>query len=275
MIAKAILESVGVLFLACLCAWAGVRVSRMKPTVWIAGFFVPFTIVFSIVLLNRVPLFVYNTYFAWIAEGRNEYLLMAACMPFIFGILVPRLRQKRQKIAVILLVVVGSFYFIFPPFIDPVLLYNEIKKNDLWIEDGVCLQTTNYTCGAVSAVTALLRFGIHASEAELAMASFTSRTWGTSASMLAGGIEKLYAKDGITCEVRGFDTVEALKDVCPVLMIIKHGPLMDHYVAVLEVTEDAVIIGDPSAGKEALTYEEFMKKWRQVGIVISKNGETI
>lgn len=195
-------------------------------------------------------------------------------MPLIFGILVPRLRIKRQKVAVSILAVVASFYYIFPPFIDPVLLYNEIKENDLWIEDGICIQTTSYTCGAASAVTALTQLGFEASEGDLAMASYTCRTWGASAPMLAGGIRKLYAGQGVSCEIKAFEKVEELKGICPVLMIIKYRPLMDHYVAVLGVTDDAVIVGDPLSGKETLTYEEFIGKWRRIGIVVSQKAST-
>ena len=275
MITKAILETVGVLVLACWCAWAGVRVTRLKSKLWIVGFIVPFVVIFSIVLLNRIPVLVYHGYFAWIADGRNEFILRAICIPFLFGILVPRLQMKRQKISVSILAAVACLCSIFPPFIDPVLLYNEISKNDVWIEDGVCLQTTSYTCGAASAVTALLQLGYEASEAELSLASYTCRTLGASAPMLASGIRKLYADEGISCEMKAFDSVEELKGLCPVLMIVKYRPLMDHYVAVLEVTEDAVIVGDPLSGREQWTYQEFMDKWRGLGIIVSKNGEAL
>jgi predicted double-glycine peptidase len=274
-IVRAIFESVGVLLLACLCAWAGVKITRLKSKVWIAGFFVPFSVIFSIILLNRIPTLVYHAYFARIAEGRNEFILMAICMPFIFGILIPRLQIKRQKIVVGIFAAIASAYFVIPPFLDPALLYAEMKNSETWIEDGVCIQTTSYTCGAASAVTALMKLGINASEAELALASYTSRTWGASAPMLSSGIRKLYQEQGISCEIRVFNTVEQLKDVCPVLVIVKYKPLMDHYIAVLEVNDDFVVVGDPLKGTERLAYEEFMEKWRQVGIIVSKeNADT-
>ena len=69
--------------------------------------------------------------------------------------------------------------------------------------------------------------------------------------------------------------VEELKGICPVVMIIKYRPFTDHYVAVLEVMDDTVVVGDPLSGRERMTYEEFMDKWRGVGIIVSKNEDKI
>jgi predicted double-glycine peptidase len=44
----------------------------------------------------------------------------------------------------------------------------------------------------------------------------------------------------------------------------------DHHVAILEVTDDEVIMGDPLEGKRSISHSEFEKVWRFSGIVLRK-----
>ena len=107
------------------------------------------------------------------------------------------------------------------------------------------------------------------------MASYTSRTWGATVPMLANGIRKQYADQGVSCEIKAFENVEELRGICPVVVVVKYRPLIDHYVAVLEVQDDCVVIGDPLKGKETLTHEKFMQQWRRVGVIVSKESESL
>ena len=61
-----------------------------------------------------------------------------------------------------------------------------------------------------------------------------------------------------------------MKDVCPVIALVKYAPLVDHYVTVLEIRKDEVVVGDPLRGRDSLTHEAFLKKWRKVGIVVKQ-----
>lgn len=270
MVLKAILETFGVFVLAVLAAWGGSKITQRKSRAWMVCFFLFFPPVIFVILLNRVPALVYSSVFSKLAQGRLEFVIMAICLPFIFGLLVPRLPVKRQQIVVGVFAAIGTSYFVIVPFLDPVFLYVKMKGTDTWIEDGVCIQTTNSTCGAASAVTVLREFDIEAEERELALAASTTRSWGTSEHMLARGIEQMYHDDGISCEVKVFDEPGQLKNCCPVIAIVKYRPMVDHYVAVLAVDDKMVLIGDPLSGRERLTRQEFKDKWRQIGIVVRK-----
>jgi len=58
--------------------------------------------------------------------------------------------------------------------------------------------------------------------------------------------------------------------------VIKFGLFVDHYVAVLDVTDTEIIVGDPFRGKMSYTHDEFAKKWRFVGVVLKKaNGQKL
>jgi predicted double-glycine peptidase len=52
--------------------------------------------------------------------------------------------------------------------------------------------------------------------------------------------------------------------------MVKFGLLIDHYVTVLEVTETHVIVGDPLTSLTKLSREEFDRRWRRIGIVLSR-----
>jgi ABC-type bacteriocin/lantibiotic exporter with double-glycine peptidase domain len=64
-----------------------------------------------------------------------------------------------------------------------------------------------------------------------------------------------------------------LKDKTPFAAIVKFSFMIDHYVAVLSVTETDVTIGDPLAGLRTCTPEEFEKEWRGCAIVIEKSEQ--
>lgn len=270
MLIRAIIETVCVLLMSCLCAWTGLRITRRNSKAWIASFGFAFVFVIAVMLLHRIPVLTYRPFFSYLANGKNEFFVMAACLPFIFAILVPRLPQNRQKWLVGVFAFLITFYYVFPPFIDPALLYMTMKNTDTWIEDGVCLQTTNYTCGAASAVTALRQFGLNASESEIAFASSTSRSWGVSERALERTINNMYGSQGVKCRTKLFDDAAELKDCCPVLAIVKFKFMVDHFVTVLEVQNDHVLIADPMSGKKELTCAEFNEQCRGIGIVVSK-----
>jgi predicted double-glycine peptidase len=136
-------------------------------------------------------------------------------------------------------------------------------------KEGVCIQTTGFTCGAASAVTVLRQIGIEAQESELAILAKTTST-GTTNDKLIYAIRKLYGGKGIDCQYREFNSIAELKDICPMIAIIKLSPVVDHYTAVLEVTDDKVIIGDPLAGKKEWSYANFKNKWSAAGIVLKR-----
>jgi len=43
---------------------------------------------------------------------------------------------------------------------------------------------------------------------------------------------------------------------------------VDHFVTVLEVTDSEVVVGDPLNGLDRLSYDQFRREWRFVGVVL-------
>lgn len=270
---SALLETFGVLVLVALAVLAGLRCSRLKKPWWLIGYVVPLVLVYMIALVRHKPWLGFVTGFSLVTSGRNEYVIMSLALPMVLSTLIPRFDKLRIKILVGILLAVGCLHFSILPFFMPGLFAGKLAALETNMDDGVCLQSTDYTCGAASAVTALKQLGIDAEESLLAVRSHTTSVYGADEDMLAIAIEKLYGDAGVQCQCRYYDSVDMLKDSCPVIAIVKYAPLVDHYVTIMEVDDNYVMIGDPLEGKVRLTHEDFKKKWRFVGIEIKRvNG---
>ena len=138
--------------------------------------------------------------------------------------------------------------------------------------DGVCIQTTDYTCGPAAAVTALRHLGLSAEEGRIAILSETSSIAGTPPDMLAEALQDEYGKDGLIAECRTFKNVAELRQTGITLAVVKFTFLVDHWVAVLQITDSEVIVGDPTGGFMKLSYSDFEQKWRFVGVILKRKS---
>ena len=137
--------------------------------------------------------------------------------------------------------------------------------------NGICRQSTDYTCGPAAAVTALGKLGLSAKEGEIAVLSQTSPVVGTLPTMLCTALEKRYGNNGLKCKYRRFNSVDQLKKAGITLVVIKDAFLIDHCIVVFEVKDDAVAIADPITGAELIPIEKFEKIWRYSGIVLERD----
>ncbi|MFH0910212.1 MAG: cysteine peptidase family C39 domain-containing protein [Planctomycetota bacterium] len=150
------------------------------------------------------------------------------------------------------------------PFLLPALTYDHLLKMRTRIDaDGVCLQGTDYTCGPAAAVTALRQLGVEAEEGRLAVLAHSSWAAGTPTECLCRAVEEAC---GVRCRIIHGDSPAELRGQEPLVAIIRFGVLVDHFVAVLEVQPDSVVVGDPLNGKCRLSLEEFRRKWRKTAI---------
>jgi predicted double-glycine peptidase len=181
------------------------------------------------------------------------------------------LPRKRERLIVGLFMVVLVFVKSVWPFLAPLADRQQLAHLQTRVGmDGVCLQTTGYTCGPASAVTGLRKLGLPAEEANIAILSYTSSTTGTEPDILAGALQREYLKDGLRAEYRAFKDVSELRQAGLTLVVVKFGFLVDHFVTVLGVTDTEVIVGDPLNGLARMNYEDFLKKWRFCGIVLTR-----
>jgi predicted double-glycine peptidase len=266
------LKTVGVLLGAGTGAVLGLRASRWKRPWWFVAYVLPLALVLAIVLARRLPRLEFAVPIAWLMAGRTEFAALGFAVPLLLATLIPRLARRREQ--VLLWVLVCSYVIAqsASPFLLPAFSRASLAALETTIDGhGVCLQSTGYTCGAASAVTALRQLGIEADEGELAILSHTSRL-GTDADLLCEAINRRFAGQGVRAECRWFGSVAELRGREPVLAAVRFRFLIDHFVTVLSVGDSEVIIGDPLTGRETRSYEEFAQRWRRYGVTVARPG---
>ena len=209
--------------------------------------------------------------FSWVAAGRTRCILAAFAAPII--VLTPAARLPRHRDKILLRIFIGLFLlsFVVMPFLLPALVRNSLAALATKIDpDGVCLQQTAYTCGPAAAVTGLHKLGLPAEEGQLAIWSQTSQ-FGTTPDAIADALRAHYGADGLEVRYQRFQKVSDLKRPGVTLAVVKYDFMVDHFVAILGVTDQEVIVGDPLNGKMAYPYDDFAKLWRFCGISLKLN----
>lgn len=262
---------------ALLCALAGVVLgrwfSRLRTPWWTFGYFLPLAFVFAFALAYRDPAFMFMPPFSWVMLGIKKFAVFGFITTMVLTTPLSRVPQKRSRVVIGILMafIVGAMCVW--PFIAPMVDRNQLSHLQTHIDkNGICLQTTDYTCGPASAVTALRKLGLPAEEGQIAILSCTSSQEGTPVDMLADGLNREYGSQGLSAQCRVFKNIPELKQAGPTLAVIKYAFLVDHWVAVLEVTDTEVVIGDPLGGLDRLSYQDFAEKWRFIGIVLRRQG---
>ncbi|MFC1582897.1 cysteine peptidase family C39 domain-containing protein [Planctomycetota bacterium] len=262
-----ILQTLGIISAAWLAAWAGWRCARLKKYWWTTGYIVGLVITVLAALPHYIPILNFIRPFSWLVSGRTEFALVT---------LVFKTDKRTYRIGCAFLSGLVVFYFGLSPFGLPLLHYN--KHQDMQTEinpDGVCMQTTGYTCGPAASVTALRGLEIAGEEGRIAIACATTPTSGTQPDSLRNGLEQLYGNLGLYCEYRFFEDLDGLAEAQETgitVAVIKYGFMVDHYVTILQVREDAVVVGDPLQGIVVHTREHFSEIWRKTGVVC-RRGE--
>jgi hypothetical protein len=206
------LEVIGATTFAALGVLLGYSFSRLPKPYWTFGYFIPLILVLIYGLANHFPSLCFTPPISWMMLGRKKF----ACMGFIAGLILTtplsRLPKRRDRIIVSLLMGVMIFSMSIWPFLAPVFNRKELSQLRTRMNaDGVCLQSTDYTCGPAAAVTALRKLGLPAEEGWLAIQSETSSIDGTAPDMLAETLQNIYGKARLLAEYRRFKDISELK----------------------------------------------------------------
>jgi len=260
------IETLGVVCLAVLGTVTGLRCSRLRGPWWLVGYAVPMLFVVVVSLVRRFPQLELEPPFAWVVAGRMEFALLAFFCTLLLTTPLSRLPHRRQRIMILVLMVVAVGQSSIVPFVSPAFNYRYLEGLQTMIDaDGVCLQNNGYTCGSAAAVTVLRRMGIEAEEGQLAIGGRTTRFTGTPPDLLCLAIQKQH---GIRCRFVCVRDIEELRGREPFIALIKFGFLVDHYVAILRIGTSTVEVGDPLNGKVEIPYDQFAHKWRRCAIVL-------
>jgi predicted double-glycine peptidase len=139
---------------------------------------------------------------------------------------------------------------------DPASMDGEID------EDGVCRQTTDYTCGAAAAATLLHPYGVRSDEREMAEYCWTNSLTGTDELCVARGLRRKLAGTGLEPRIDLATWDDLVAWGAPAAVTVKYKLFVDHWVVVLAIEGERVLIGDPIDGRIVLDRESFLEMWR-------------
>jgi len=262
-------QTAGVILLAVFGVFLGWWFSRQRNRLWLVGYIIPLLLVIIIGIPRWSPRIELIPPFSWIMADRMEFAVIALISTILLTTPIFRLKQRRQRFAVFFFMIIFTSYFSVLPFLMPVFEYTHLSGLKTTIDDdGVCLQSNEYNCGPAAAVTVLREIGIPAEEGELALRAHTTRFSGTPTDSLCAAIRSCYS---VPCRTIYYRSVRELRDKEPLIALIKYSYMVDHFVAVLSVTDTDVVLGDPLEGIRTCTHKEFENEWRKCVIVVEKN----
>jgi predicted double-glycine peptidase len=158
--------------------------------------------------------------------------------------------------------VLTMFFSGWMEFLAPALARRELRRLKTRISpSGVCIQGTGYTCGPAAAVTLLRRHGFPADESDLALRGKASEHTGTDGPGLVAAVEDRFESSGVRAKTMCWKTLDELQQAGECLAVIRYDQNIDHWVAVLEVTSESVVLGDPISGKRVMSLPKFTAVW--------------
>ncbi|MGD8786827.1 MAG: cysteine peptidase family C39 domain-containing protein [Phycisphaerales bacterium] len=265
-------ETLGVVLIALLGVLLGKVFSRFRKSYWLFGYFLPLALIAVLVLVRFNNMFYFVQPFSWITTGRTKFVILSLSVTMGLSVTMSRLPRKFERLLVQVLMVIVVIWFAVLPFLVPALLKNHLLNLKTKLNsNGICFQSTDYTCGPAAAVTALRKLGLPADEGQIAVLSYTSPVTGTLPSCLSSAIQNHYGQAGLKCQFRRFDSIEQLRNAGITLAIVRETFLLDHCLAVLEVSDHTVTVADPAAGTKMMSHRQFEKIWRFSGIVLERN----
>ena len=243
----------------------GANLAHGKKWAALAGVSICLPIVAAPVLFHyfpgiEAPLLEMTAYF---------YLRRWLLFPFAFCILgIGTLKMSRQASRTVVTAVAGALLAVasyragVAATFDPAQLSGEPNAN------GMCMQTSQYSCGAAAAATFLAHLDISATEEEMARLCGTSAPIGTDPFSACRGLREKLEGTGHDVEIRRCDWEGLRQCRMPVMAVVNVGFMLDHWVVVLSVDDKSVVLADPTNGLLHISRDKFMQDWRHILITV-------
>jgi len=264
-------ESAAVLALAGIGVLIGLRFSRLPKPYWIIGYLLPLVVIFVYGAAMKFHTLGLIPPISWIIGGRTKFAIIGLLTTMVLTTPLSRLRSEPVKVQVWILMVLATLKLSVWPFLAPAFNREQLSQLQTRLDaNGICRQNTDFTCGPASAVTALRKMGLPADEGEIAISTHCSSAIGTPPDMLARMLQIRYGNQGLSSEYRVFHCVEELNRPGYTLAVTKYQAWVDHYVVVIEVTNNQVVVGDPLLGLRTISQPDFEKMWRFEGVTLAR-----
>ncbi len=264
------LLAVGIAALLVLGAWGGRRVASL-PGRWWVGVYAAGPLLAGLIYLERIgsPL-AFTPPFSLLIGGRAEYVLRALVLALIAGCVAGRAQTVRWRWLPLGGMAAGTLYLGVAPFLAFPLVRGQLADCPTRVVNGVCIQSTSYTCGPTAAVTALRALNVSAQEGDLALRAGTNPICGTPPDDLCAAVRALYGSEGVDAVYERVGSVDDLAERLPAVVVTNSSFLCDHYVAVLHIGSAGVILGDPATGLRQTDQATFARDWHGSAIVFER-----
>ena len=177
------------------------------------------------------------------------------------------IQKKRSKKAVFIFTLFLIIYFLANSFLF-LLPLNEDEFKIIFIQDGVCLQSTGYSCAAASMVTFLKLYNIEATEYEMTKTSYTQAGRGADDLGIYYALKKKLEGSSFKLKIRKA-SIEELKEINrPVIISKKYSYLIDHVIVFLNYENNQFEVADPLMGITSIQETDLEKQWREIIIYI-------
>ena len=197
------------------------------------------------------------------------YLRRWLLFPFAFCILgIGTLRMSRQASRAVVSTVAGALLAVASYRAGVAATFNPADLSGTPNANGMCMQTSQYSCGAAAAVTFLAHLDITATEEEMARLCCTSAPIGTDPFSACRGLQKKLEGTGHDVEIRRCNWEDLRQCRMPVMAVINVGFMLDHWVVVLSVDDETVVLADPTNGLLHVSREKFLREWRHILIAM-------
>lgn len=124
--------------------------------------------------------------------------------------------------------------------------------------DGVCRQTSGYSCAAAAAASFLHHYGVETSEREMARHCATRPgAGGTSMCGVMRGLRRKLPGRSVRITAPDYGTLPA-----PALVSTRLNWLLGHCIVVERVYPDRVVVMDPLVGRCSMSRERFEASWK-------------
>jgi hypothetical protein len=253
---------------------AGAAVSRLgKQTALVTCLCVVF-IILALGVGWLIPISMGNAVIFAMFAGRLKFILLAFFVPMGLACAMPYLPYKIERRGVVVMAAVSIYVFGVFPFLGAAMAGQKMAAIPASFDsNGVCRQTTSFTCGPAAAATALHRLGVDVSEGQMAILSRSCPYIGTSDYDLMRAVNQAISGKPIECIYGRWDKFPKLSGRQVMLVILQQGLWTNHCVAVLRTNDKAVVFADPAEGIITLSKKHFHQLWTGRGILLQTSTQ--
>ena len=228
---------------------------------------IPLALITLVILGHRIPRFYFLPPISWAVSADLNPLFMPPAIAVLFGILLPRLPQRRSRRAAATGVLALLLYYGPLPAVLTLAVRPSLASTPTRLDARhVCLQSHAYTCGPAAAVTCLARLNVPAQEGSIAIAARCAPAIGTDGVLLAAALSEKFPP--LRCTYRYAASIDDL--TAPAIVEVILPDIGGHYVAILQINPDSLLIGDPLSGQYILSRQEFLAQWKHTAITFTQ-----